>query len=87
MTNPDDWTMFDGNDATGFRTAEPLPYTGGNEEEEATVNITPEEIEELKMIMVILDSTKYSFGFLLGLVIINLCFNGNVIGCRTTWCI
>lgn len=46
MTDPDDWTMFDGNDASGYRTAESLPYTGGNEE--AIVNITPEELEELK---------------------------------------
>jgi len=44
-TEPGDWKMYRNNE-TGHRTIEPLPYTGGNED--ATVNITDEEVEEMK---------------------------------------
>ncbi len=46
MTDPEDWTVFEGNDATGFRTVDPLPFEGENEF--GTVNITAEELDDMK---------------------------------------
>jgi len=43
-TEPKDWVMYKNNE-NGYRTIDPLPYTGDNLE--ATVNITPAEVNEM----------------------------------------